>query len=59
MDKLMLSPEEVAQALGVGRSKVYDLMRSDDLPSVKLGRTRRIRVADLETFIAGLTPDGK
>ncbi|WP_394815569.1 helix-turn-helix domain-containing protein, partial [Clavibacter michiganensis] len=30
----MLTPEEVADALGVGRSTVYDLMRLKILPSV-------------------------
>lgn len=27
MEKLLLTPEEVSGALGVGRSKVYDLLR--------------------------------
>jgi hypothetical protein len=27
MEKLLLSPEEAAHALGVGRPRVYDLMR--------------------------------
>ena len=28
MEKLLLSLEEAAEALGVGRSRVYDLMRT-------------------------------
>ena len=28
MEKLLLVPEEAARALGVGRSRVYDLMRT-------------------------------
>jgi hypothetical protein len=28
MEMLLLSPEEAAHALGVGRSRVYDLMRT-------------------------------
>ena len=28
MEKLLLSPEEAAEALGVGRSRVYDLIRT-------------------------------
>ena len=27
MDKLLLTPEEVAEALGIGRTKVYELIR--------------------------------
>ena len=35
MEKLLLSPEEAAEALGVGRSRVYDLMRTRQLLSVR------------------------
>jgi plasmid maintenance system antidote protein VapI len=28
MEKLLLSPEEAAEVLGVGRSRVYDLIRT-------------------------------
>lgn len=33
---------EVAEFLGVSRSKVYTLMDEGDLPYVKLGKTRRV-----------------
>jgi hypothetical protein len=36
MEKLLLSPEEAAQALGVGRSRVYDLIRTRQLLSCGL-----------------------
>jgi excisionase family DNA binding protein len=42
MEKLLLSPEEAADVLGVGRSTVYDLMRLRVLRSVKIGRYCRI-----------------
>ena len=42
MEKLLLTPEEAAEVLNVGRSTVYDLMRLRLLQSVKLGRSRRI-----------------
>ncbi|MEN2742741.1 helix-turn-helix domain-containing protein [Microbacterium sp. X-17] len=50
MDKLMLTPEEAAEALGVGRSTLYDLMRLQEIPSVKIGRSRRIPVSALRDF---------
>ena len=50
MDKLMLTPEEAAEALGVGRSTLYDLMRLQEIPSVKIGRSRRIPVSALLDF---------
>ena len=31
MGKLLLSPEEAAEVLGVGRSRLYDLMRTREL----------------------------
>ena len=34
MDKLLLTPMEAADMLGVGRSKVYELMRAGALGSV-------------------------
>jgi excisionase family DNA binding protein len=45
MERLLLSPEQVADSLGVCRSRVYDLMRTGMLPSVKIGRARRVPVS--------------
>jgi len=40
--RVLLRPEEVAEALGVGRTSVYELLRSGELRSVKIGKSRRI-----------------
>jgi excisionase family DNA binding protein len=37
---------------GISRSKVYELLADGELPSVRIGRTRRIALAALEEFIA-------
>lgn len=50
--KLLVSVEEAAQMLSIGRSLVYKLVRSKQVLSVKIGRTRRIPVFALEAFIA-------
>ncbi len=55
MDQLLVTPEEAADALGVGRSTIYDLMRLKILPSVKLGRARRIPVAALREWVNKLS----
>ncbi|PPK92516.1 excisionase family DNA binding protein [Kineococcus xinjiangensis] len=55
MEKLLLSPEEAAEVLGVGRSTVYDLMRMRLLPSVKIGRSRRVPVDALRRYVGQLT----
>lgn len=49
--RLTLGIAEVARALGVGRSTVYELMASGELPSLKVAGRRLVRVADLETLI--------
>lgn len=41
-DKLLLTPVEAAQALGIGRTKVYELMAAGTLASVRIGRCRRV-----------------
>lgn len=52
MEKLLLKPEEAAEVLSVGRDRLYALIASGELRSLKLGRSRRIAVADLEAFVA-------
>jgi excisionase family DNA binding protein len=56
MEKLLLTPEETAQVLSVGRSKVYELLASGELTSVRIGGSRRIPVHAVTTFIERLTP---
>ena len=53
-DRLLLRVGDVATQLNVSRSKVYELMASGALRSVKIDRTRLIRDADLQEFVASL-----
>lgn len=46
----LLGAREAAAFLGIGRSKVYDFMASQDLPYVKLGKSRRIPKVALKIF---------
>jgi excisionase family DNA binding protein len=59
MEKLLLTPEEAAKLLGIGRSRVYDLMRAHALLSVKIGRSRRVPVASLHEYVAALAREGE
>lgn len=54
MEKLLLTPEEAAEVLNVGRSTVYDLMRLRLLQSVKLGRSRRIPAIACQALVSKL-----
>ena len=51
---MLVRPEEAASVLGIGRTKVYELMRSGALRSVRIGGLRRIPAAALEEFVARL-----
>jgi excisionase family DNA binding protein len=46
--------EQVAEILHVGRDKVYFLLRTGQLRSIKIGKLRRITGQHLAEFIASL-----
>ena len=46
--------EQVAKLLHIGRDKVYYLLRTQQLRSIKIGKLRRITDAQLAEFIASL-----
>jgi excisionase family DNA binding protein len=50
-DRLAYSPDEVAEALGISRELVNDLLRTGRLGSVKAGRRRLIGRHHLEAFL--------
>lgn len=50
-EQLLMRAEEVARALGLGRSKVYALLASGTLPSVRIGRSVRVSRAALERWL--------
>jgi excisionase family DNA binding protein len=54
-DHLLVTPEEAARRLSLGRTTVYELMASGELRSVNIGRCRRVPVSELCSFVARLT----
>jgi excisionase family DNA binding protein len=50
--KVLLTVEEVAEAMGLGRTYVYELVMRREIRSIKLGRKRRIPVTALDEFVA-------
>ncbi len=54
MDKLLLTPEEAAAVLSLGRSKVYELISDGRLASVRIDASRRIPAQALAEFVEGL-----
>jgi excisionase family DNA binding protein len=55
-DRLLYRLTEVAVFLNVSRSKVYELLGSGALPSVRIDRTRLVRGSDLRNYVDSLRP---
>lgn len=51
MEVLLLKAPEVARALGLGRSKAYEMMASGELPVVRIGRSVRVSADGLRRWI--------
>jgi excisionase family DNA binding protein len=54
--KLLLTVEEAAERLGIGRTTTFALIRTGALRSVRIGRLRRVRTTDLDSYAASLIP---
>jgi len=47
----MYTPTQVSAILQLSRTKTYQLISSGDLPSVRIGRSRRVVHDDLDSFV--------
>jgi excisionase family DNA binding protein len=52
--RVLLTPEEAALALGISRSKLYELLRAGTLESVRIDRLRRIPIQALHEYVERL-----
>jgi excisionase family DNA binding protein len=59
MERLLLTPADAARTLGVGRSKVYELMNFGLLESVHVGRCRRIPTTALAAYVERLLAEAR
>ncbi len=55
---LLYKPESAAEALGIGRSKLFELIAEGKIETVQIGRSRRVPVQALEDFVARLRQNG-
>lgn len=53
MEKLLVSITDAAKALSLGRTSVYELMRSGQLETRKMGRRRLITAESLRRLADG------
>ena len=51
---MLLTVEQAAAELGIGRTTMYALIRDGVVDSVRIGRLRRLRRSDLATYVAQL-----
>jgi excisionase family DNA binding protein len=47
----LLSIPQVCQELGMGKSWIYRRLRSGEIPSIRLGRTIKVRRDELEEYL--------
>lgn len=50
-DDRLLRVEEVADLLGIGRSRVYEMIASNTIIALRIGRSRRVRLGEVRQFI--------
>jgi excisionase family DNA binding protein len=47
----LMSPEQLAEYLGIGRTFAYQLLAQKRIPSFTIDKLRRIRKADVDRYI--------
>jgi excisionase family DNA binding protein len=55
--KLAYSTDETCAKLSIGRTALFDLLRRNEITSVKIGRRRLIPAASLDAYLARLVAD--
>lgn len=54
MDNILLRPSEVCELIGMGKSKTYELIAAGVIPSVRIGKSRRVPAQELRQWVEGL-----
>ena len=49
--RLLLRIPEAAETLGLGRTKIYELIATGELPTIRVGRAVRISVSTLQKWV--------
>ncbi len=57
MARQLLTAAEVAEQLRVSTMTIYRLIRSGELPAVRVGRNYRVRAEDLTAYLDGQVVD--
>ena len=57
MSTQLFSINDIQEALGIGRNKVYALLQSGEIAAFKIGREWKVTEEAVETYIARLRGD--
>jgi excisionase family DNA binding protein len=49
--RLLLTPDEAAKALGISRASLYPLLMRKEIPSIRVGGSRRVPIVALQRYI--------
>jgi excisionase family DNA binding protein len=52
--RVLYRVEEAAELLSVSRTRIYELIRSDQLRTVRVGKSRRVPARALDDYVARL-----
>ena len=55
---ILITVDEAAAMLSIGRTVAWELVRTHKIKSVKIGRTRRVPLSAIEDYIRYLMEDG-
>jgi excisionase family DNA binding protein len=58
-EELLITVNEAARRLGVGKSLMYMIIRRGELPSVKIAGARRVAVAELQEYVSRLRAEAR
>ena len=55
--RVLLTVEETAKRLNIGRTKTYSLVKSGEIGSVQIGKLRRVPAEEVEAYASRLISD--
>jgi excisionase family DNA binding protein len=58
-DRLLLTVEEAADRLGIGRSLMYELISGGQVASIRVGRLRRIPQESLTDYVRAMRAEAR
>ena len=51
VERILYRPAEAAKAIGISRSRIYELIARGEIPSIRVGGVVRVPVASLQGWV--------